>query len=138
MTFTYDLTATGDDLLVSKVRLEIGDTVNGTGVLPGAANLTDEEIQVLLDREDDDVMRATAAACELLARHWSRRADIAVGPRKESFSQVAASWREEAKRLRAVHGSEAGEQTFSIGFDRHDAYSVATGDEEQDFMEDDY
>lgn len=138
MAFTYDLTASGDDLLVSKVRLEIGDNTENAGVLPGGSNLQDAEIQVLLDREDDDVLRTAAAACELLARHWSRRADLTVGPRRESFGEIADAWAKRGAELRSEHGSEAGAQTFSLGLNRMDAYEVAAGDPEDDYMGDDY
>ena len=72
MTFTYDLaSADADEVAISKVRLELGDTVSGTGVRPSNANLTDEEIAVWLEDEDDHIMRTVARACEALARMWS-------------------------------------------------------------------
>ena len=44
MTFTYDLTETGDNLIYSKIRLEIGDTTENAGVKPGGGNFSDEEL----------------------------------------------------------------------------------------------
>ena len=123
MTFTYDL-ANADDtiVLVSKIRLQVGDTTEDDGVLPDGSNLSDEEIEVLLDQEDDDYLRATAAACELLARHWARVADIAVGPRREALSKVAESWRKQAKDMRARYGYGTG-GVFSAGVIRVDGLS---------------
>ena len=83
MSFSYDLASADTDTLnVSKVRLEIDDTVYTAGVKPDGTNFTDEEIMIWLSRESDDVMRAVASACEVLARAWARVADIAVGPRQ--------------------------------------------------------
>ena len=125
MTFTYDLaSADADTLAVSKIRLEIGDTVSGTGVLPSGTNLTDEELLVWYERENSDVMRAAAAACEALARTWRRAADVGIGPRKESLSQVAAGYAADAKRLREQYGG--GTSAFSAGWARQDGYHDLT------------
>jgi len=121
MTFTYDLAAADADTLnIAKVRLEIGDTVSGTGVRADGSNLTDEEIQTWLDTEGDDVMRATARACEMLARDWARAASIAVGPRREQLSDVSKAYAEQAKALREQHGGEA--TAFSANWARQDGY----------------
>lgn len=117
MTFTYVLTTD-----VGLVRLEIGDTTAGAGVKPDGTNLTDEEIGVWLSRESNDVMRAAACACEALARMWAPMADISVGPRRESLSQVAAGWSKQAAALRAQFGGNS--LTFSASFDRVDGYSA--------------
>src|SRR5690349_4209261 len=117
MTFTNNLATA-----IGKVRLEIGDDVENSGVRPDGTNLSDEAIQVLLDREEDDEMRAAAAACELLARHWARFADITLGPRRESLSQVAAQYRAQAAELRDQHGYGEGGM-FSVGTMRGDGYS---------------
>lgn len=120
MAFTYNLAATGADLSVSKVRLHLGDQVEGSGVLPNGSNLEDAEITVLLDAEGSDIMRAVAAGCELLARHWSSVADLSVGPRSESFSQVAAGYAARGADLRREYGGAA--TTFSTEFNRADGY----------------
>lgn len=44
MAFTYDTTTD-----IGKIRLKIGDTVDGDGVKPAGGNFTDAEIQVFLD-----------------------------------------------------------------------------------------
>jgi hypothetical protein len=132
MNFTYDLSSSDTDKLnISKVRLEIGDTVLGSGVKPDGSNLLDDEIAIWLDREDDDVMRAVAAACEALARYWAGAADIAVGPRRESLSQIAKGYAERAKELRQIHGGTA-EGAFSAGVIRVDGFS---DDEPSDAVE---
>jgi hypothetical protein len=100
VTFSYTLTAD-----VGKVRLEIGDTVSGSGVRSSGANLTDEEIQVWLDAESDDVMLAAARACEMLARDWAKAASIQLGPRREQLSDVAKAWERQAQALRDQYGS---------------------------------
>jgi len=116
--FTTDL-----ETEIGEVRMELGDDVQGEGVRPDGANLTDTQIQKLLDREGS-VMLAVAAACELLARQWSRVANITVGPRSEQLGNVAAEWQKRAEKLRAQHGG-AGAGGFSIQAGRVDAYSDA-------------
>jgi len=124
MSFSYDLASADTDTLnVSKVRLEIDDTVYAAGVKPDGTNFTDEEIMIWLDREGDDVMRAVASACEVLARGWARVADIAVGPRRESLGQVAQRYAEQAKSLRTQYGG--GDRTFSATLNRQDGYHDA-------------
>ena len=93
MTFSYDLADADETIvLISKVRLEIGDTVSGVGVKPDGSNISDEEITVWLDDEDNSVMKVVARACDALARMWALVADTTVGPRRESFSQISARW----------------------------------------------
>lgn len=102
MTFYYVLSTN-----VGKVRLELGDTVDGAGVLPGGANLQNEEIQVLLDRETS-VLAASAAACELLSRAWAKvSSSLTTGPISESFTQ-SKQWADSAVVLRARVRSAAG------------------------------
>lgn len=122
MAFTYDLNSS-DEMLrkVSQVRLHLGDTVENKGVRPDDSNLSDEEIAVLLNLEGDNVMRAVAAACEVLARMWARAANMWSGDRREELSQVALAYERQAKELRRQHGG--GGTAFSISFHRHDAYS---------------
>lgn len=126
MAFTYNLASTDADIvLISQVRLEIGDTVQNAGVLPTGGNLQDEEILLKLTEAGRSVALATTAICGLLARRWALAVDVAVGPRKESLSQVAARWQALAggEDSAAVYGS------FVAGTARSDGYSAAaTGD----------
>ena len=127
MSFSYDLASADPDTLnVSKVRLEIDDTVYTAGVKPDGTNFTDEEILIWLDREGGDVMRAVASACEVLARGWARVADIAVGPRRESLGQIAQRYADQVKSLRTQYGGGGG-VSFSAALSRQDGYSDANG-----------
>lgn len=121
-TFTTD-TATD----IGELRLELGDDTEGDGVKPDGANFTDEQLQVFLDREGS-VMRALAAACENLARRWSRVANITVGPRSEQLGQIAEQWRKRGEELRAQHGGAAIVGAFSVMPTRVDGYSVAAAE----------
>lgn len=125
MAFTYDLTSP-----IGMVRLEIGDTAEGAGVKPDGDNLTDAEIQYCINGEGTDpglVKRATAAACEILARSWSNVASITLGPRREEFSGVADQWAKRAADLRDRYGSAADGQvgTISTTGRRIDGFSNA-------------
>lgn len=117
MAFTYSLDDTGDNLLVAKVRFEIGDTVEGSGILPSGANLSNEEILYYLDLYSDDVMQTAGALCSVLSRHWANAADITVGPRREQLSQISQQWSDRAEELNPRHAS------FAIGVQRDDGYS---------------
>ena len=123
MTFTYDLASEdAQEKLVSRVRLELGDTTENDGVRPDGSNLSDEEIQIWLDEEGGHVGRAAAAACGALARIWARQADIAVGPQRVAYSSISKQWAEQEKSLREQHGGAS--RVFSAGFDRVDGYSA--------------
>ena len=111
MSFTYLLTDN-----VGKVRLEIGDTVSGSGVRSNGTNLTDEEITVWLTAESSNVMQAAARACEMLARDWAKASSIALGPRREQLSDVARAWGRQAKELRSQYGSGSLGSGIASGF----------------------
>ncbi len=116
MAFTYD---TSTD--IGKVRFEIGDTTYGAGVKPSGANLTDAEIQLLITREGS-CGAASAAACEILARHWSHIPDSAsmggtgASSRSRSNNQVQ-HFRDMARDLRAQYGGGAILQAGVIALD---------------------
>ncbi len=111
MVFTYDLTTD-----IGKVRLEIGDTTSGDGVKPNGTNLTDAELTYWL-AEEGSVGRASARACEALARAWARLVDLAVGPRRESLGQAAKAWAEQGAELRKQFGG-ADRGAYSAGVKR--------------------
>jgi len=108
---------------IGKVRLELGDRVEGAGVKPDGANLTDEEIQVWIDREGS-VMTAAAAACEVLARMWSTVANLSLGPRSESLGDVAKAWQARGKELREQYGGAGAGMGFAIAASRNDGYAA--------------
>jgi len=93
MSFSYTLDSPDATVAaVARVRLEIGDTVAGAGVLPDGGNLSDEEIGVYLARTGNDVALTVSALAGVLARRWATQADVTVGPRSEKLSQVAQAW----------------------------------------------
>src|SRR5262245_37899834 len=99
MTFTYDLAAVDENLLnISKVRLELGDTIENAGVRPDGSNLQDEEILLWLDEEDNDITKTVARACSALSKIWTTVASITVGPRREELGQIAQGWADRAKQ----------------------------------------
>jgi hypothetical protein len=125
MTFTYVLgSADPTEAAIAEVRMEIGDTVEDSGVLPNEANLQDEEIAVLYTREGQDVMRTVAAACELLARRWAGRVDFRIADYAESLSQAARDWAVRALELREQHGYTRTTGAISAGVLRQDGYST--------------
>ncbi len=134
MSFTYDLATD-----IGKVRFEIGDTTSGTGVKPDGSNITDEELQVVLTREGS-TGRATAAACEALARMYARFVDLTVGPHREALSQASEAYARQAQELRRQYGGGSKRATaggvikqdgFNAGLDyASDAVTLASGNGE--------
>ena len=128
MAFTYDLASSdADELLISRVRLELGDTVEGTGVKPDGSNISDEEISLILDASDDDVMSTVVSLADILARHWANTVDVTTGPRREALSQASKRWRDIADDMRASGEAGAG-TSFSFTPDRADGFSAYADD----------
>ncbi len=118
--FTYDLTATGDDLLVSKVRLAIGDTTEGVGIKPNGENFDDSEILVALDDAGDIVNLASAYICQWLSTSFAQVADLRVGPRHEKLSDISKAYQLRAERLA---GGTTSMESYSVGVIKVDGYS---------------
>lgn len=89
---------------IGQVRLELGDDNTAQGVLPDGSNLSDDQVQLYLTREGS-VMRAVAGICEMLATRWAAVADLQVGPRRESYSQIAKQYAARADQLRDRYGT---------------------------------
>lgn len=120
MAFSYILNSSDATIAaVARVRLEIGDTVEDAGILPDGTNFSDEEITVYLTDYSNSVAQTVNALAGVLSRRWATVADVSVGPRSESLSQVSKSWADIASRL---GGSEAG-SVFSLTPGRVDGYS---------------
>lgn len=101
--FSYDLSSSDTNTaLVAKVRLWLGDTVQGVGVLPDGSNFQDEEILLMLDLNGNDSALAVTALYRPLAARWAVYADVTVGPRKEALSQVAERWQKLAEAAEAA------------------------------------
>lgn len=130
MAFTYDLAGTGDTLLISRVRMHIGDNVENSGVLPDGSNLQDAEILLFLSETSNDVDQTVGAISAMLARRWAVVADVRVGPRSESLSQVSKAWMEQAQSLNPTY------QSFAIYGGRSDGYSDHADDVTEYSIED--
>jgi hypothetical protein len=111
------------DTLIGQVRFHLGDKTEGSGVLPGGGNLTDEEIDFLLGQQGSDVMRAVTAAADIIRRAWAQASATAAGPLKSNFEQIYDHWAAESERLGLLYGSATATTAFSHGAARSDAYS---------------
>jgi len=111
---------------IGQVRLELGDDSEVQGVLPNGDNLSDDQITLYLEREGS-VMRAVAGICEMLATRWASVADLAVGPRRESYSQIAKQYAARAVQLRDRYGESGSwlDGFISVPVARSDGYSAA-------------
>jgi hypothetical protein len=113
--FTYHLTSDDEtERLISEVRLELGDTVEGDGVLPDGGNFSDAEISHYLSQYDNSVAQVVAKLAGVLVSRWSSVVDVSVGPRSESLSQVAAQWAKRAETLQATAGSGSAIGYFGV------------------------
>ncbi len=126
MSFTYDLASSDENLLnISKVRLELGDITQGSGVRPDGTNLSDEELGIWLSAESKHIMHTVIRACDALARAWTNMADITVGPRSETLGRIADDWATRAKDLRSEYGNtSSGTSAFGVASARTDGYSA--------------
>jgi hypothetical protein len=121
MAFTYNLSSTdATALAISKVRFEIGDTVQNTGVKPSGANFSDEEVTHLLTEEGSDVYQAAGHACEILARSWALMANETRGPRKTEYATISGNFEKLGASLRAQSPSTYRIVTFRRSVDDHD------------------
>ncbi len=111
MSFTYDLANVDTTLLlISKVRLEIGDTVEGAGVRPDGRNLSDAEISFWLTEESEVYLLAAARACDAMSRAWANYVDITAGKLRENLDTVSAKYAAVAADLRSQYASSANER----------------------------
>jgi len=117
VTYVGDLSTDRD-----RVRFHLQDTVEDSGPRPGDKNFTDAEIDGLVDAEGT-WQRAVAAALEALAVGWGKYADLSVGPRKESLSQIAKRYQEQAESWREAYGRETMRRAYVAGQIRVDGYS---------------
>jgi len=127
MSFSYTLGSSDATVAaVARVRLEIGDTVAGVGVLPDGGNLSDEEIGVYLALAGNDVALTVSALAGVLARRWATQADVTVGPRSEKLSQVAQAWERQAAATGSAGGAALG--SFALQPVRVDGFSERAGE----------
>lgn len=123
MAFTYNLASPDETIkLISQVRLELGDNILNSGVLPSGANLQDEEISHYLSANGNDTASAATALAGVLHRHWANAVDVQVGQRRESLSQAAARWEKIA-----AGGQGAAGASFVTHLARVDGYAEAAG-----------
>lgn len=116
MAFTYQPDLSDD---VSKLRFELGDIVENTGILPDGTNVQDETLQSIITTEGS-VGLAAARMCEILSRMWTRYAgSVSVGARSETFRQ-AEIYRDMAASLRSQYGG--GARAVSVEMYRDDGY----------------
>ena len=126
MAFTYsDVMSLDRD----KVRFNLHDVTRDSGPLPGGANFSDNEIAALLSIEGT-WQQAVAAGLEVLAAAWANYADLSVGPRRESLSQIAKRYEDQAKRWRDQYGFTQRVGVAAAGIIKKDGYSddVASDD----------
>ena len=87
MAITYDDTLPDN---LSTVRFNIGDTVEDEGPRPANRNYSDNEINALLTKNNNDTLICTAVLFDTLATEWSKFAiSFTMGPRKEELFRIA-------------------------------------------------
>ena len=96
MTITYLGTLATD---LDKCRFYLGDRVENSGPRPSDGNFSDEEIAGVITVAGT-WQRAVGQLLDALSVEWSQHADITVGPRRQSFSQVAEAYAKRAEKWR--------------------------------------
>jgi len=126
LTYAGDLSTDLD-----RVRFHINDTTTGGGPRPASGNFTDAELSAIID-DAGTWQRAVAALLDHLSVEWSQHADITVGPRSQSFSQVADAYAKRAEKWRKDNRIYPG--VHVVGVIRKDGYSndVASDDVDTD------
>lgn len=118
MSWTYDLTSTDESVvIISKLRIAIGDEQEGAGVKPNGDNFADQELTHFYEEEGDHIGRATALACESLANAWSRAPRTMFGSLVDP-RHITKNYERRAKDLRRQHGyarENESNASFSIG-----------------------
>ena len=117
MTLTYAGDYSTD---LEKTRFHLSDTTTSSGPRPTGANFTDEVLTPLITAQGT-WQRAVAVVLDVLATEWSRYSDITVGPRRESYSQIAGNYRKQAAQWRKDYGILPG--ALVAGVIRVDGYS---------------
>ena len=120
MSFTYSPINLSTDTL-SQVRLAIGDTIAGNGVLPGGYNLEDAEINYYLSKHPSDLNGTLAEVFEMLANRYASIPDTRLGPRSETYNHIAAEFSKRAATYRELSGEWTG--AVSTPIVRVDGYS---------------
>lgn len=94
MAFTYNLSTD-----IGRVRLAIGDTVNGSGPRANGSNFSDEEIGVYLTpalAAGYSYGRAVSQLLRLLANEWTGKASVSIGDYSVQYAAVADNYRKAA------------------------------------------
>src|SRR5512141_1456473 len=99
MTFTYSPDAL-DESTLQRLRFEIGDTVEGGGVLPGGANFQDEELLQVI-AEGTTLYKAAGVICEMLSTRWTLP-NYRVGPVSEDYGDIGKMWKDRAAHYREI------------------------------------
>lgn len=119
MGFTYDLSATGNALTISKIRLLAGDSrATPYGLRPNGTNFDDAEVLFALGEEANINGRAAALLLEIAANEWSSGPEnVRVGEHWEAGLQ-ASRLRKRAEDLRRRYGTTnaGGDPTISVRY----------------------
>lgn len=116
MTFTYNLDSTNtQDVLISKIRLEAGDSAEAPwGLRTDGRNFHDEELLYFYDIESSSIGRAAAHAVEVAATEWGTvAANMRIGEHWEAGNQ-ASNLRSRAKEMRAQYGKTPGARPSNV------------------------
>lgn len=79
---------------LDRVRFEVGDTDESEKLL------SDSEVRFAIDTESN-LLAAAAKCCEVIARKFSREANIRLGPQYIYLGERSAAFAARAKELRA-------------------------------------
>lgn len=121
MSFTYFLDP-NDPQDRDYVRFHIDDKTDGSGPLPGDRNLSDHEIDMILEVEGT-WQRAVAACFEALEAAWVPNPSWSADGMSISQSHIAKNYGPLAEKWRKRYGGRTGSWGYSRSVIRVDGYS---------------
>ena len=116
MAFSYTPGSTADR---DRVRLEIGDTDDSRALFQ------DAELDDFLAQEGDDILKASARACETLGVRFAREFTFSADGASFQKGNISQMYVNQAKRLR-----RKSQGTTTVMPRRKDGYSVYTDSDE--------
>ncbi len=121
MSFTYNLNDKDTMVqIVSTLRLNLGDSTKDKGAKPDGTNFQDDELYYFYTDEGNNVGRATARGCEVLASHWSKAPRTMFGSLVDP-RHVTRNYQKQANEFRKQYGYHEGRLgAFSVSMKQID------------------
>lgn len=121
MSFSYNLNDNDPKIqVISNLRLNLGDATEDKGAKPDGTNLQDDELYYFYEDEGNNVGRAVARGCEVLATNWAKAPRTMFGSLVDP-RHITKNYQNQAKEFRQQHGYYEGQpKAFSVSMKQID------------------